>query len=97
KIYVLYLHDALPISNDVIFTILPNGQIAFVSPAIERLTGHTQDELLGKALDHWVHPEDLEKYQAAIAAVVDRKKSQSMVEYRFRSEEHTSELQSREK
>lgn len=45
--------------NDVIFTVNNEGFITYISPRIEKITKYKQDELMGKNLSYFVHPDDL--------------------------------------
>lgn len=46
--------------NDVIFTVNNDGFITYISPTIEKITNYKQNELMGKNLAYFVHPDDLE-------------------------------------
>lgn len=46
--------------NDVIFTVNNEGFITYISPTIEKITKYKKDELMGKNLSYFVHPDDLE-------------------------------------
>lgn len=45
-------------SNDVIFSLDINGRITYVNPAIERASGYTPAEVIGKSFMEFIHPED---------------------------------------
>ena len=53
-------------SEDAIVVFDRNSRYEYVSPAMERITGWTVEELLGCASDEFIHPDDL-------AAVIDRR------------------------
>src|SRR3972149_11046693 len=46
---------------DLIWTIRPDGNIAYVSPSVERTLGYKPEEFIGKAASDLVHPDDLPK------------------------------------
>ncbi len=48
-------------SPDIIYTIDADGNFAFVSDAVKRLTGYESDELIGKDYTSIIHEEDLGK------------------------------------
>ncbi len=45
--------------NDIIFKLDENGIISYISPQIEKLTGYTPEEVIGKPFKDYVYPEDL--------------------------------------
>jgi PAS domain S-box-containing protein len=45
--------------NDVVFTVDNQGGVLYISPAIERITHYTTQEILGKPFMGFIHPEDL--------------------------------------
>lgn len=53
-----YLVEA---SQDLIFTLDPEGHFTYLNPRIETLLGHPRDTLLGKHFSVVVHAEDLER------------------------------------
>ena len=51
-------------SNDVICQLDYQGSFLFLSPAIEQITGHKIEELVGRNVSEFVHPEDIEGLRA---------------------------------
>lgn len=49
--------------NDVIFSIIKNGIVTYISPAIETVLGHEPGKLLDKSLKEIFHKEDWEKFE----------------------------------
>jgi PAS domain S-box-containing protein len=45
--------------NDVVFSVDIEGKITYASPVLERITGFSADEYIGKRFDGLIHPEDL--------------------------------------
>ena len=45
--------------NDVIFTLDLDGKFTFISPVIEKLSGYTPAEVVGRPFSFFVHPDDL--------------------------------------
>ena len=45
--------------NDVIFTVNTRGIITFISSPLQRVTGYTPEELVGRPFSDIIHPEDL--------------------------------------
>ncbi|MGQ4556882.1 PAS domain S-box protein [Halobellus sp. GM3] len=76
--------DQLPLHSTDLLTLLdPRGRILYESPAIERLYGYEQDELVGEQVAEYFHPEDRERVVEAFAAMVSEKAHHvEAVEYR---------------
>jgi PAS domain S-box-containing protein len=45
--------------SDVVYAIEEDGNISYLSPTVEALSGYTPDEVLGRSQFDFVHPEDL--------------------------------------
>jgi PAS domain-containing protein len=52
---------------DVIYQLDSNGRITFISKAVERVLGYSQEELIGKGILELVHSSDIEKASYRIA------------------------------
>ena len=63
--------ETLPLHSTDLLTLLDErGGIHYESPAIERLYGYDQDELVGEQVAEYFHPDDRERVMAAFQAVV---------------------------
>ena len=63
--------EHLPLHSTDLLTLLDDqGVIHYESPAIERLYGYDQDELVGEQVAEYFHPDDRERVMAAFQAVV---------------------------
>ncbi|HXZ68952.1 MAG TPA: PAS domain S-box protein [Alphaproteobacteria bacterium] len=51
-------------SNDVICQLDYQGSFLFLSPAIEQITGYKIEELVGRNVSEFVHPDDIESLRA---------------------------------
>jgi len=47
--------------NDVIYTVGKDGQISYVSPPVISVFGYTPEELVGRQLLNFIHPDDRDK------------------------------------
>jgi PAS domain S-box-containing protein len=56
--------------NDVVFTLAPDGTITYISPALERMTGHTPEDLTNHSFADFIHPDDLRDLQASFARLL---------------------------
>jgi PAS domain S-box-containing protein len=52
--------------NEVIFTADLRGRITYLSPVIERLSGYSPKEIVGKSFKNFVHSSDIPGLQAAV-------------------------------
>lgn len=71
-------------SHDVIYTAGANGVFTFVSPSIHTLLGYDPEEVIGRTLADFVHPDDVEACERALARVVQDPKEHAQFEYRVR-------------
>ncbi len=46
--------------NDVVYSLDSDGRVAFISPAVERVLGYSQNEVEGRSIQDFVHPDDLQ-------------------------------------
>jgi len=70
-------------TSDMISRRLPDGTFLYVSPASERLTGYRPEELVGRSVFDFLHPEEVENCRAAY----DRLRTEPWLapfEHRFR-------------
>lgn len=51
-------------SEDIITENLPDGLLSYVSPSVERVLGYKREEVEGKNIYEYVHPDDLPKFAA---------------------------------
>ncbi len=70
--------------SDVITVVAVDGTMLYHSPSIERVTGYSPSELLGKSLLAFVHPDDEPAVRAALERVTLNVGSAAPPEYRFR-------------
>ena len=67
--------------SEVVYSVNSDACITYISPNVERITGYTPAELIGRAFTDFVHPEDLakriENFQHALAG------EEFSSEYRF--------------
>jgi PAS domain S-box-containing protein len=75
--------DALPLHSTNLLTVLDSdGIVQYESPAIERIFGFEQDELVGEQVAEYFHPDDRERVVAAFLSVVSDESTVEEVEYR---------------
>jgi two-component system cell cycle sensor histidine kinase/response regulator CckA len=69
-------------ASDIITILAGDGTIHYESPSVERFLGYKPEELLGKNILDYVHPEDLPAVSAIFAG--DAQPTASAFEFRFR-------------
>jgi diguanylate cyclase (GGDEF)-like protein/PAS domain S-box-containing protein len=47
-------------SNDIIFSVDMHGNVTYVSPALERLSTYSSEDILGKSFVDLIHPDDMD-------------------------------------
>jgi diguanylate cyclase (GGDEF)-like protein/PAS domain S-box-containing protein len=51
--------------NDVIFSLDTQSQITYISPVVERISGYTVNEVIGKPFITFIHPDDINNVLAS--------------------------------
>lgn len=60
--------------NDVVFRLSLEGRVTYISPALERLSGHRPEDLAGRAFTDFIHPDDLEELRTSFVRVLGGKR-----------------------
>ena len=56
-------------ATDMITILAPGGDIRYQSPAVERVLGYKPEELLGKNILEYVHPEDMDQALTELGSI----------------------------
>lgn len=72
--------------SEVVYSVNQDARITYISPNVERITGYTPTELIGRAFTDFVHPEDLAKRIENFQHVLAGEEFSS--EYRFITKNH---------
>ena len=67
--------------NDVVFTLGTGGIVTYISPAVERLSGHVPEDLVGRPFSAFIHPDDVDQLRASFARVLED--SREPIEFRI--------------
>lgn len=59
-------------ANDIITVIAGDGTLTYASPSVTPLTGHSPDDMVGKRIEDFVHPDDLAYVRERVAIVAAR-------------------------
>ncbi|ABI56965.1 diguanylate cyclase [Alkalilimnicola ehrlichii MLHE-1] len=70
--------------NDIIYTLTPDGRLSYVSPNWPELLGHPVDQVIGRPIARFVHPDDLPGCEEFLRRLFLTGKKQSGIEYRVR-------------
>ncbi len=69
--------------HETIYSTDREGILTYVSPAIERLTGYTPEEVVGRRFTEVVHPEDLPRVEKSFLQLSRKLKGLHPIEYRL--------------
>jgi PAS domain S-box-containing protein len=67
--------------NEVVYVISDTGRLTYVNAAVQSIFGYSPEELLGRSVTEAMHPEDIPKFQTALAEVIGGQNRSN--EYRF--------------
>ncbi|MGF1470354.1 MAG: PAS domain S-box protein [Rubrobacteraceae bacterium] len=71
-------------SSDLITVFAPDGTRSYVSPSVERLLGHKQENLIDGGMADLAHPDDLSVVREAVATSLRKPDSEHVLEARLR-------------
>lgn len=71
-------------SHDILAVLARDGTISYLSPSVERITGHRRDTLTGANAFQLVHPEDLEQLLVSFTAGTVKPGRAINAEFRYR-------------
>jgi PAS domain S-box-containing protein len=71
-------------SSDTITVLAADGTTKYQSPALKRFFGYEPEDLVGKNVFPYVHPDDLASAQAAFSQLLEHPGKTVSLEYRFR-------------
>lgn len=74
-------------SSDIITTIRPDGTILYESPSVERFLGYKAEDMIGRNVFDFVHPEDLPRVMRLIEGALGTPGALLVMEFRFRHKE----------
>jgi PAS domain S-box-containing protein len=72
-------------ASDIVTVLDADGTIRYESPAVERILGYDQEELVGENAYDYVHPDDVEAVRSEYGRALDEPDRKPKVEYRFRA------------
>jgi len=71
-------------SSDIITVLAPDGSVCYNTPSVTGVLGYAPEELDGRRVFDFIHPEDIEKTQSAFGAALANPRVVVPVEFRFR-------------
>jgi PAS domain S-box-containing protein len=79
-----HLRNIVDHASEIIYTLSPEGNITFVSPAWTRLLGHPVTEIEGRHFTSFVHAEDVTACTEFLKRLMSTGQPQQSVEYRIK-------------
>ncbi|HEX8362702.1 MAG TPA: PAS domain S-box protein [Longimicrobium sp.] len=76
-------------AQDNILIVDETGTMTYQSPSVERILGHTPEELVGKNAFEYIHPDDVPAVAGALGSVFATPGHVGHAEYRFRHKDGT--------
>ncbi|NLY39232.1 MAG: PAS domain S-box protein [Firmicutes bacterium] len=74
-------------ASDIIFTIDRQGNITYISPNIEKISGFPASEYEGKNYTAFIHPDDVSSFLEYVRQCFETKREQQPLEYRVRHQD----------
>jgi len=74
-------------ASEILYALTPELRYKFVSPAWTNKLGHPSDEIIGRSVFEFVHPEDAPACRAFIDGILAGQPNPAMVEYRMRHQD----------
>jgi len=71
-------------SHDIVYTINLEGILTFVSPSWTSLLGHPVDQVIGKPLQQFIHPDDVARCLVSMQDAINTGLGQASIEYRVK-------------
>jgi PAS domain S-box-containing protein len=78
-----YFRVLIENAYDIIAVLNPDGTMAYLSPSLERISGFSQEERLGKDAFQFFHPDDLPGVIEAFSRGIQRPGHTDVIEYRW--------------
>ncbi len=79
-----YYKSLLENTQDIVALLDANGYVKYTSPSVEKILGYAQDELVGKNVFQFIHPDDVDSVLEIISRSKTVTRYLSKVEYRIR-------------
>jgi diguanylate cyclase (GGDEF)-like protein/PAS domain S-box-containing protein len=76
-------------SLDIITILSREGYILYESPSVEKILGHNPDNLLGKMVFDFIHPEDIPSAKTAFQKILDNPQESVTIELRFQNQDQS--------
>jgi two-component system, cell cycle sensor histidine kinase and response regulator CckA len=71
-------------SNDLIYTISPEGVVKYISPSCTTHLGYPVTQVIGKPFQQFIHPDDVEETVAALRRLIETGQRQNLIQYRVK-------------
>ncbi len=71
-------------ANDLFYSVSKDGELTYVSPNWTDLLGHKPEDVIGKSIAEYVHPEDIQTCFDFLEAIMKTGKPRKGIEYRVK-------------
>lgn len=72
-------------SHDIITILQPDGTVTYVSASVQRVLGYRPDELVGRNIFDWMHPDDAPRVVEVLNKAIIENRGIGEAEYRYRA------------
>ncbi len=79
-----YYKSLIENALDIVALLDANGYVKYISPSVEKVLGYTQNDLTGKNIFEFVHPEDVDSILEIFNGIQSIEGYMARVEFRFR-------------
>lgn len=76
-------------ATDLVVVLSEDGTVCYASPSVERLLGYTPDEVIGRDVMEFIHPDDAAAARASIDRVAAVEDSRERTQFRIRHKDGT--------
>lgn len=80
------LNNFFYLSPEILCVINPEGYIQHISPAVKKMVGYMPEELIGKSIFHYCHPDDMVRTMKELSELAEGSRF-DVIETRYQTKE----------